>query len=148
MFLKNKLTKASIDILPELNSYSDFKTIDQSYQKILRDLLVILSTLKGSILYQPNYGGNLYGFLWDALTHTVLNEIKELIDQSLSYSPYLTVKSINVTQSKTNVKTAIIEIKIVVDEETILKVNLNLSPLGDIEINDAEKIISKFIVKQ
>jgi len=77
--------------------FLDLTTIPE--KEIKSNLIHLLLTRKGSRYFLPSFGTNLYQYLFEPLTDSVITAIKSEITTSCeSYLPNLKINNINVTQ--------------------------------------------------
>lgn len=78
---------------------------------IQRSLQILLSTRPGERVLLPNYGCNLDEILFEPLTTTFVNYIKDLINTAiLYYEPRITANGININEDNTLEGVVLIEI--------------------------------------
>lgn len=77
--------------------YLDLTTIPET--EIKSNLIHLLLTRKGSRYFLPSFGTNLYQFLFEPLTETVINAIKlEIKTACENFLPNLQINNINVEE--------------------------------------------------
>jgi len=146
MFLKNKIKQESVDILPEFNSNKNFMSINKPLQKVVRDILVILSTRKNSLIYQPGKGSILYDSLWDNITTGLIERLKIDIETNIARSSNLVLKKLNI--ENTDNKSINIDIILNVNYSTDLQVIADLNEKGYLTLEKATEIITETIIVQ
>jgi len=74
-------------------------------KEIKSNLIHLLLTRKGSRYFLPDFGTNLYQYIFEPLTDTVITAIKNEIKTSCeAYLPNLKINNINVTQYMNNLQ--------------------------------------------
>jgi len=77
--------------------FLDLTTIPE--KEIKSNLIHLLLTRKGSRYFLPSFGTNLYQYLFDPLTDSVITGIKsEITTACESYLPNLKINNINITE--------------------------------------------------
>ena len=147
MFLKNKIKRNTVDILPLFDGKFDFAKIDTDLQKLLRDIMAILTLRKESLIYNLDVGGSLLNFVFDNITQDTFNELKTEIIHNLEASLYIKISSVSISQNKDDPKAIDINISIVVDDTTNFDIVFLLNKDGVMSVQTASKVISKIIIQ-
>lgn len=82
--------------------YLDLTVIPE--QEIKSNLIHLLLTRKGSRYFLPDFGTNLYQFVFDPIDDIIMGKIEnEIIDACEKYLPNLKINKINITQYNTDI---------------------------------------------
>jgi len=146
MFLKNKIKQNSIDILPVFDSKFDFSTISSDLQKMLRDIMAILTLRKESLVYNIEVGGSLIDYIYDNITKTTINQIETELTHNLESSLYIKINSLKILEDKKDKRVLHIELVIDINETTDFKILFKLEKTGEMSVESAAKVISEVII--
>jgi len=144
MFLKNKIKQDTVDILPEFNSNKNFLSISKPLQKVVRDILVILSTRKNSLMYQVGKGSILYDSVWDNITLGLIQRMNIDIETNISRASSLTLKHLDIRNIDN--KSLEIDLTLNVDSSIDLQVIADLNKKGYLTLKSATEIITETII--
>ena len=145
LFFSKKMSKSTYDVLPEFTTNSDVADISKYSHKVIRDIMAILTTMKGKTLYKPNYGTSVLSSIWDLNNELTLDSLKTTLRSAFDTSLDFSTKRIDIVPSKNSAKITIV---LKLSEFTDFTVLVNMTKNGYITLEDATELTTNYIMNE